>query len=244
MKIALLGYGKMGKAINAIIRTFHSSKHEIVLKIKRDNKADLTVEALKAVDVAIEFSNPESAVDNILMCFKAGVPVVVGTTGWLNRWKEVEKICLAQNGCMLYASNFSIGMNLLFNINAYAAQLMAKHTNKFNVYINEVHHHTKKDQPSGTAITLAEQLIEHIPEKQMWQNKFTPNPKTIGIISNRPKEDIKGIHAVCYFGEDDVISIQHMANNRNGFARGAILAAVWLVEEKRTGIFSMADVLS
>lgn len=181
MKIALIGYGKMGKEIEKIAL---ERGNEVVLKIDINNQEDLTVENLKKADVAIEFTIPSSAIANYDLCFKAGIPVVSGTTGWLDKKAEVQKSCLDQDGTFFYASNFSVGVNIFFAVNEKLAQLMSKR-DEYNVEMKEIHHTQKLDAPSGTAISLAEGIMEHIPAKTKWVNETTDQSNEIGIISER-----------------------------------------------------------
>lgn len=236
MKIALVGYGKMGKAIEEIAQ---AAGDEIVLKISSNNKNQFTVDNLKQADVAIEFSNPHSAVENIKQCLNAQVPVVCGTTGWLNQLDEIKAYCEKKQGAFLYASNFSIGVNLFFALNKYLAALMSAHE-EYNVSIEEIHHTQKKDAPSGTAITLAEQILENIKTKKSWVNNETSNASDLEIISKRI-DDVPGIHSIKYNSANDFIEIKHSAYNRKGFADGALQAAKFIIGKK--GIFSMQDVL-
>ncbi len=236
MKIALIGYGKMGKAIEEIAEV---EGHEIVLKIASENRNLLTIENIKQADVAIEFTNPQSAVDNIKKCFDANVPVVCGTTGWLKEMDEIKNYCSQKQGAFLYASNFSVGVNLFFALNNYLATLMSTHT-EYNISIEETHHTQKKDAPSGTAITLAEQILEKIKSKTNWVNNESNDASTLEIISRRIN-DVPGIHTIKYNSATDFIQITHSAHNRKGFAGGALLAAKFIAGKK--GIFSMQDVL-
>lgn len=237
MNIALLGYGKMGKAIEEIAL---QKGHTITLKIDDQNLEDLTIGNLKKADVAIEFTGPQSAVKNILLCFQAGVPVVCGTTGWLAQMDLVYEKCKEQNGTFLYASNFSIGVNIFFELNKKLAVLMSKQTN-YNISMEEIHHTEKKDAPSGTAITLAEAIIEISTQKSNWVNSSTENKNELAIISKRI-DPAAGTHAVKYTSEVDDIEIIHTAHNRKGFAAGALLAAEFIHDKK--GIFNMKDVLN
>lgn len=236
LKIALLGYGKMGKAIEEIAL---QKGHSIVLKIGIDNLNDLTAENIKKADVAIEFSNPESAAKNILFCLENNVPVLSGTTAWLKDLSFIEGKCRELNGAFLYASNFSIGVNLFFELNRKLAFLMKKHEG-YNVKMEEVHHTHKMDAPSGTAITLAEQAIEASYGKSKWVNDAQNKPDELSIISKRIN-DVPGTHTVTYTSEIDDIEIKHTAHNRVGFAAGALAAAEFIYNKK--GIFSMQDVL-
>jgi 4-hydroxy-tetrahydrodipicolinate reductase len=236
MKIALIGYGKMGKAIEEIAT---EKGDEIVLKVSSANKELFTIDNLRQADVAIEFTNPQSAVENIKKCLDANVPVVCGTTGWLKDLEEIKTYCNQKQGTFLYASNFSVGVNLFFALNNYLAGLMNDHK-EYDVSIEETHHTQKKDAPSGTAITLAEQVLEKIKSKTNWINNKTEDASQLEIISQRIN-DVPGIHTVKYNSETDFIEITHSAYNRKGFASGALLAAKFLINKK--GIFSMQDVL-
>lgn len=236
MKIALIGYGKMGHAIEEIAL---QRKHSIVLKVSIDNTEDNTVENIARADVAIEFTGPDSAFDNISKCFEAEVPVVSGSTGWLNRYEEAVWNCKAQNGALLYASNFSIGVNIFFEVNKKLAQLMASQKD-YNATIEETHHTQKKDAPSGTAITLAEQILAVSPFKKQLVNKETNKASDLQIISKRI-DPAPGTHRILYHSDTDDIEIIHTAHNRSGFALGAVLAAEFLYG--RRGVFTMSDVL-
>ncbi len=236
MKIALIGYGKMGKAIEEIAL---AQGHKIVLKIDLHNAADLTAANLQQADVAIEFTNPHSAFNNVMSCLQAGVPVVCGSTGWQHRLEEVKAYCLQQKGCLLYASNFSIGVNIFFEINKRLAELMKPHA-EYDVSMEEIHHTMKKDAPSGTAVTLAEQVMEKMDRKQTWVNAVTNRPEELSIVSKRI-DPAPGTHTVSYQSTIDTIEIRHTAHNRIGFATGAVLAAAFVKGKK--GIFSMKEVL-
>ncbi len=236
MKIALIGYGKMGKAIEEIAL---ANGDEVVLKIGIENLEDFTIQNLKQADVAIEFTDPHSAVENIKKCLDAGLPVVCGTTGWLAELDTIKTYSAEKNGTFLYASNFSVGVNLFFALNKYLAALMSNHS-EYEVSVEEVHHTQKKDAPSGTAITLAEQLLEKIKAKQNWVNEKTSDNSELEIISKRVN-DVPGIHTIKYNSPVDYIEITHSAYNRKGFAGGALLAAKYVADKK--GIFTMQDVL-
>ncbi|HEX8676160.1 MAG TPA: 4-hydroxy-tetrahydrodipicolinate reductase [Segetibacter sp.] len=236
MNIALIGYGKMGKAIEEIAL---QNGHEIVLKISIENTDEMTAENLQKADVAIEFTGPESAANNLKEIFNAGVPVVCGSTGWLGQWEEIQNICLDKEGALVYASNFSIGVNLFFELNSYLARLM----NGYDIYnpkMEEIHHTQKKDAPSGTAITLAEQILENIQRKKLWVNHRSNKEEELEIISERI-DPVPGIHKIKYTSSIDDIEIIHTAHNRMGFAGGAVKAAEFLKGKK--GIFTMKDVL-
>ena len=236
MKIGLIGYGKMGHAIEEIAL---QRGHEIVLRITDENIEDFSNENIQRADVAIEFTNPHSAVENILFCLKANVAVVCGTTGWLTQLKLIEEKCKELNGAFLYASNFSVGVNIFFELNKKLAGLLKPHPS-YRVAIEEIHHTQKKDAPSGTAITLAEQIIELSDEKNKWVNNDTTNKNELSIISKRIDE-VPGTHSVKYSSSVDDIEIIHTAHNRKGFAEGAVLAAEFLKGKK--GIYSMKEVL-
>jgi 4-hydroxy-tetrahydrodipicolinate reductase len=236
MKIALIGYGKMGKAIEQIAI---QRGHEIVLKVGIENLEDNTIDNIRKADVAIEFTGPESAFENVIRCIEAGVPVVCGSTGWLTRYEEAKNTCLAHKGALLYASNFSVGVNIFFAINKRLAELMAPHK-EYNVSMTEVHHTEKKDAPSGTAITLAEQILDKNDQKKQWVNNPSNLSQDLVIISERI-DPAPGTHIITYKSEIDDIEIKHTAHNRKGFATGAVLAAEYLHDKK--GIFTMSDVL-
>ncbi|HEX5024023.1 MAG TPA: 4-hydroxy-tetrahydrodipicolinate reductase [Agriterribacter sp.] len=236
MKIALIGYGKMGHAIEEVAI---QRGHHIVLKISIDNTEDNTVENIRKADVAIEFTGPDSAFENLNKCFDAGVPVVCGSTGWLGHYEDAAKNCAQSSGALLYASNFSIGVNIFFEVNKKLAQLMAAQK-EYNASMEEIHHTQKKDAPSGTAITLAEQILAVNPFKRQWINTESKAASDLEIISKRI-DPAAGTHSIRYHSETDDIEIIHTAHNRSGFALGAVLAAEFLNGKK--GIFTMADVL-
>ncbi|MCV6629318.1 MAG: 4-hydroxy-tetrahydrodipicolinate reductase [Flavobacteriaceae bacterium] len=231
MKIALLGYGRMGKMIEQIAL---KRGHQIAAKIDDSNKEiDFT-----NIDAAIDFSIPDAAFNNITNCFKNGIPVVSGTTGWLHQYEEAIDICQAHQGAFIYASNFSLGVNLFFELNNYLAKLM-KNQDNYQVEIEEIHHTKKLDAPSGTAISLAEGILEHHANKN-WK-LGEGDEQNIPIHAVR-EGDVPGTHTISYDSEVDHIHIQHKANNREGFALGAVIAAEWLFG--KTGVFSMRDVLN
>jgi 4-hydroxy-tetrahydrodipicolinate reductase len=236
MKIALIGYGKMGKAIEEIAV---ARGHRIVLKVSIDNLEDNTIEKIRQADAAIEFTGPESAFDNVIRCLDAGVPVVSGSTGWLNRLEEAREYARKKNGSMLYASNFSVGVNIFFEINKRLAALMAPHP-EYEVQVTEIHHTEKKDSPSGTAITLAEGILEKITRKKGWVNHISDNLEELEIISERV-DPAPGTHSINYHSDIDTITITHTAHNRKGFATGAVLAAEFIAGKK--GVYRMSDVL-
>jgi len=236
MKIALIGYGRMGKEIEMIAR---ERGHEIPLIIDVDNAHDLNPENLKNIDVAIEFTIPASAVSNYKTCFDAGVSVVSGTTGWLEHWDEVSSACKNKGVAFFYASNFSLGVNLFFELNRKLAQLM-KPFGQYKVNLTEVHHTKKLDAPSGTAISLAEDLIGILPGLQGWAGDETNDPTQLSVVSVREGE-VPGTHIVKYDSEVDYIEIVHSAKSRKGFALGAVLAAEFAAGNQ--GVLSMHDLL-
>ena len=237
MKLALIGYGKMGKEIGRIAQ---SRGHEIGLIIDIDNPRDLTIENLQKCDVAIEFTIPATAVDNYYKCFEAGIPVVSGTTGWLARRDELLTRCMQANGTFFYGSNFSVGVNLFFELNRKLAQLMASHPD-YKPEITEVHHTQKLDAPSGTGLSLAEDIIEILPGIEKWGEKDPPASNELLIRSERVGE-VPGIHTIRYDSDDDFIEITHSAKSRKGFALGAVLAAEYSRNKK--GILTMKDLLN
>lgn len=236
MKIALIGYGKMGKIIEEVAL---AKGHEILYKIDITNLHLLEKEHLQKADVAIEFTTPETACPNILRCFAADVPVVCGTTGWLDNLAGIKQLCRAQEKTFLYSSNFSIGVNIFFEINKRLAALMAAQP-QYDILLEETHHTQKKDAPSGTAISLAGQIMEKIPRKQKWVNFQSREPDELSIISKRI-DPAPGTHLVKYSSEVDDIEIIHTAHSRKGFASGAVAAAEYIVDKK--GVFEMKDVL-
>tara|TARA_R110001632_G_scaffold63318_3_gene151503 strand:- start:43687 stop:44397 length:711 start_codon:yes stop_codon:yes gene_type:complete len=234
MKIALLGYGRMGKEIEKIAL---QKGHEIVLRIQGDEKYDITL-----ADIAIDFSIPEAALKNITNCFQNNVPVVSGTTGWLENYTDAIAICKENNGSFIYASNFSIGVNIFFELNQRLAKMM-KSLDDYSIKLEEIHHTKKLDAPSGTAITLAEGIIDNS-SKSNWElkeNQTEINENSIPIIAKRIPE-VPGTHIVSYESEIDSIEIKHTAHSRKGFALGAVIAAEWLVNKK--GVYTMKDVLN
>jgi 4-hydroxy-tetrahydrodipicolinate reductase len=231
MKIALLGYGRMGKTIENIAI---ERGHEIVLKVDENTK-DYDI---KEADVAIDFSIPTAAYTNITNCFKNNVPVVSGTTGWLEKFEEAKQLCLKNNGAFIYASNFSLGVNIFFELNEHLAKMM-KNLNQYKISMEETHHTKKLDAPSGTAITLAEAIIKHT-VKNKWTLDVTSSKDELPIVAKRIP-DVPGTHAVEYKSKVDTIDIKHTAHNRQGFALGAVIAAEWLVN--KNGVFTMKDVL-
>lgn len=230
MKIALVGYGKMGKIIDEIAQ---SRGHEVVARLRETP----TIENLNDPDVVIEFSNPEVAFQNIKTCLENKIPVICGTTGWLDKKAEVERIALENGTAFLYGSNFSLGVNLFFALNENLAKMMNKFS-EYNCQLEEIHHIHKLDAPSGTAISLAEGII-HNSNFEAWKLDETKE-KELGIFAIR-EDEVPGTHSVFYRSEVDEIEIKHTAFNRNGFALGAVIAAEWIVDKK--GVFAMKDVL-
>lgn len=235
MKIAIIGYGKMGQSIEQIAQ---NRGHNVIYKT--NEKPNLS--QAKQADVAIEFSIPEAAFDNISECIKNQIPVISGTTGWLDQFEDVARLVEKYQSKFLYASNFSIGVNLFFKLNSMLAQMM-KTQKEYKVDISEIHHLEKKDAPSGTAISLAEQIIEHTNYKSWSHPPKAKNSKDIPIKAFREK-GIFGTHEISYRSEIDDIEIKHTAHNRKGFALGAVLASEWIVNQKNHGCFNMNDVLN
>ncbi len=236
MKIALLGYGKMGKEIEKIAL---ERNHEIIIKIdSSDDWNEHICDFLKA-DVAIEFSTPATVIDNILKSFSAGVPIVVGTTSWYEQLDSIKDLCTEKKQTLFYASNYSVGVNIFFEINKKLAQLMNPYS-EYEVFIEETHHTQKLDAPSGTAITLANDIISNLKRKENWKNEMAENKNTLGIKSVR-ESDISGTHSVSYQSANDMIEIKHIAKNRLGFAMGAVMAAEFIAGKK--GIYEMKDLL-
>lgn len=237
MNIALIGYGKMGKIIEEIAI---SRGHSINLKIDLYNINDFTLDNLKKADVAIEFTGPHSAYENLMKCLEAGTPVVCGSTGWLDQYEKVTEYCNRKEGTFLYASNFSVGVNLFFELNRLLAKMMETQPG-YDVKMTEVHHTQKKDAPSGTAITLAEQILAELGRKASWVNHTSVTSSDLSIESIR-EDPAPGTHKIAYTSAVDDIEIIHTAHNRNGFATGAVMAAEFL--KGKTGIFNMKDVLN
>jgi 4-hydroxy-tetrahydrodipicolinate reductase len=237
MKLALLGYGKMGQEIHKVA---DKRGHEIVLIIDNDEEWIEKGSLLKEADAAIEFTTPDSAVENINHCFEAGVPVVVGTTGWIEDIENIRRKCLEDGKSMFFSPNFSIGVNLFFELNRYLAVIMAKWEN-YEISIEETHHIHKLDAPSGTAIVLANDIIRNIERKEKWVKELQENPDEVGIKSYR-SADVPGTHKVRYESDMDDIEIIHMAKTRKGFALGAVMAAEFV--RGKTGFFEMKDLLN
>ena len=237
MKILLIGYGKMGKTI-AALATQHG--HEIAgivdLHATQDNISDFTP---ATVDVAIEFTHPDSALRNIAACLRQGLPVVCGSTGWLHHFEEAKALTEELNGSFFYASNYSVGVNLFFHFNEYMAAKMHQFGG-YDVAVREIHHTQKIDQPSGTALTTAEAIIRHFPSKTSWRNAPAETAAELAVISERAGETV-GTHIVTYTSAVDTLELKHEAHSREGFALGALLAAEWL--PGRQGVFGMKELL-
>jgi len=236
MNIALIGYGKMGQTIERIAL---SRGHNIVLRITSSNKEDMDKEHLQKADVALEFTRPESAKQNVLKCLSHGLNVVSGTTGWNENLRDARDKAIENNSAFLHASNFSIGVNIFFEINMLLASLMNNHP-EYQVTVEETHHTQKKDAPSGTAITIAEQIIQNVNRIGHWALNDCNDPDSLPIIAHRI-ENVPGTHKVSYSSTIDDIEIIHTAHNRDGFALGAVMAAEFIAGKK--GVFLMKDVL-
>ena len=234
MKILLLGYGKMGKAVEKIAI---ERGHQITARINEFNRGDLL--SAEKPDVAIEFSQPHAAFENIKFCLENNIPIACGTTGWLDKKTEVEKLTHSCNGTFFYASNFSVGVNLFFKLNEFLAS-MVKSFPEYDVSIDEIHHTEKKDSPSGTAISLAEGVLKYLDHKNKWVNEPSEDPETLSISSFRI-DQVPGTHLVKYTSSIDDIEIRHIAHSREGFAKGAVMVAEWLPNKK--GVLSMNDFL-
>ncbi|WP_295770633.1 4-hydroxy-tetrahydrodipicolinate reductase [uncultured Mucilaginibacter sp.] len=247
MKIALFGYGKMGKIIEKIAT---DRRHEIVLIIDKDNLHEATVENLQKADVAIEFSTPATAIQNMNLCFEAGVPLVVGTTGWYENLNEIKEKCIAGNNTLMYGSNYSVGVNIFFHVNRMLAKIMNNYP-YYEVQVEEIHHTQKLDSPSGTAITIAEGVLENLDAKNEWKNVLVTDTGEAAddaltnsqlLIESHRIENVPGTHTVMYDSEVDSIEFKHTAHNRNGFALGAVIAAEWLKDKK--GFYAVTDMFT
>jgi 4-hydroxy-tetrahydrodipicolinate reductase len=236
MRIALIGYGKMGHMIEEVAT---QRGHEIVLKIDVNNQHDFNKENISKANVAIEFTGPDSAFNNVMKCLQFGIPTVSGSTGWNDKLEQAKLYCKENNGSFLQTSNFSVGVNIFFEVNKLLAKLMASQP-EYDVTMKEIHHTAKKDAPSGTAVTLAEQVLASLPRKKNWVNQPANNKEQLSVISERI-DPAPGTHYVKYSSEVDDIEIIHTAHSRKGFALGAVLAAEYISDKK--GIFSMKDVL-
>lgn len=242
MKIALLGYGKMGKMIEAIAL---DRNHEIVLKIDESNTGELTIENLKKADVAIEFSTPHTVLENIYKCIEAGTPLVVGTTGWYGQLQSVKDACIAANSSVMYGSNFSVGVNIFFQISKMAARMLNNFSDQYDVGMEEIHHIHKLDSPSGTAITIAEDILEEFKSKNEWvdvnssEENVTQHLPEHLIIQSYREGEVPGTHSVIYDSDVDRIELTHEAHGRQGFALGAVLAGEWIADKK--GFYSVKE---
>jgi 4-hydroxy-tetrahydrodipicolinate reductase len=245
MKIALIGYGKMGKAIEQIAL---AKGHEIVLKISEHNVADFTTANLSKADVAIEFSQPDAAYSNVMKCFDASLPVVCGTTGWNEKLQEARNVCLQKNQSFFLAPNFSIGVNIFFALNEWMAKMAERFPQYEKIHISETHHTQKKDAPSGTAVSLASDIVANVSRLKRWKNETGVTPSSavgsdteaLPVYSFRTG-DVAGLHEVVFESGDDSIRLIHEAKGRSGFAKGAVAAAEWLIGKK--GVFGMKDLL-
>jgi 4-hydroxy-tetrahydrodipicolinate reductase len=237
MKILLLGYGKMGKAIEGLAI---SRGHQITHRINIENHHELAGVNPAEVDAAIEFSQPEAAAGNLFYCFDHRIPVVCGTTGWLERRAEIEAYCMQKGGAFFYSSNYSLGVNIFFHLNKVLARLMNGYTD-YEITLEETHHTEKKDAPSGTALTLAGDVLNEVSRKTNWVNNAPKNASELAILSHRI-ENVPGTHVVRYDSSIDSIEIKHTAYSRTGFASGAVVAAEWL--QGKRGVFGMEDMLN
>ena len=237
MKIVLIGYGKMGREIEQVAI---KKGHSILLRIDKDDSSLFDTDTFKSADVAIEFSTPETAYNNISKCILSGVPVVSGTTGWLDKFDEIQTLCTQKESAFFYASNFSLGVNIFFELNRQLAEIM-NNFNDYSVQINETHHIHKLDAPSGTAVSLANDLANILNYKSSWVCNKKAKNNEISIIAERTG-NITGIHTIKYESSVDSIEIKHSAKNRQGFAIGALLAAEYIIGN--TGVFNMNDLLN
>ena len=237
MNIVLLGYGKMGKVIEKVAQ---SRGHNIVARIDVDNRQEFEKLTVSEVDAVIEFSHPSSAFQNVKSCLEKGFSVVCGTTGWLENKPIVEALTIEKGGAFFWSSNYSIGVNLFFELNKTLAKLMSTQK-QYSVSTTEIHHTEKKDAPSGTAITLAEGIIQHLGDKTQWVSNKIPSQEEVAIWSAREGK-VPGTHIIKYISDIDQIEISHVAHGREGFALGAVIAAEWIVGKK--GVFDMKELLS
>ncbi|SEN63655.1 dihydrodipicolinate reductase [bacterium A37T11] len=244
MKIALIGYGKMGR----IIEKFALSRgHQVILTVNSQNRPDIEPADLEVADIAISFSTPDSALDDIQLCFEADVPIVVGTTGWYNELETVKEQCLERNKSLLYGSNYSIGVNIFFHIN----KLLAKAVNpykQYDVQVEEIHHTQKLDAPSGTAITIAEGILTYMDDKKQWVNNLVGEGEEVVpksdelLIESHRIDEVPGTHTVLYSSEVDQLEFKHTAHSRAGFALGAVIAAEWLNGKK--GFYNVTEIFN
>ena len=237
MNILLLGYGKMGRFIEQLAL---QRNHTIVAKIDENNKEERKTLDTGQIDAAIEFSSPEAAADNIRFCLENQIPVVSGTTGWLDKMEEIKACCKQKDGAFFYASNYSIGVNIFFKLNEYLAEMMNRYP-EYKVDVEEIHHTEKLDSPSGTAITLAEGIISRNDRKKQWKNEDSSEENVLPIHSFR-EPNVPGTHTINYKSEIDDLTINHTAHSRKGFAMGAMLVAEWIKDKK--GVLDMNDFLS
>ena len=236
MNIAILGYGKMGREIE---KTAIERNHNVVLIIDIDNQADLNQKNLSNIDVAIDFSIPDSAYSNIIKCFEYNTPVVSGTTGWLDKFEEIISICRDKNQAFFYAANYSLGINIFMQLNKYLAGIMNRFSD-YEITMEETHHTQKLDAPSGTAIKLANDIIHVVNRKSKWELNKASDDNSIKITSVR-KDNVMGIHKITFNSPMDIIEMQHSAKSRKGFAAGAILAAEFIKDKK--GYYTINDLL-
>lgn len=234
MKFAIIGYGKMGKAVEAMCQSYG---HEIVAIIDSQADWEKYEEQVQQADAAIEFSTPTAAAQNLKNCFRCNIPVVTGTTAWDAHYEEIREICLEQKQSLFTAANFSLGMNVFFKLNSYLARMM-NNMSQYKVSLEEIHHIRKLDKPSGTAKQLAAMLIDELDRKKSWTLDKTHSADELLVVAHR-QADVPGTHCVSYESDEDKIQISHTAKSREGFARGAMMAAIWLIDKK--GIFSMDD---
>ena len=234
MKVAIIGYGKMGHEIERVLL---SRGHIVALIIDQENASDLNAENLAGVDVAIEFTTPETAYSNVKSCIECGTPIVCGTTGWVERLAELQELCRERGGSMIYSSNYSLGVNITFRLNRYLAEMMNRF-GAYNVAIEEIHHTQKKDAPSGTAISLANDIISAVERKDGWVNEPTLAPEKIAITSLR-EGAVPGTHTVTYTSPDDEIMVKHTLFSRSALALGAVVAAEFVATRK--GVFTIDD---
>ena len=234
MRVAIIGYGKMGHEIEQVLL---SRGHSVALIIDQDNAHDLCAEKLAGVDVAIEFTTPATAYTNVRTCIECDTPVVSGTTGWHDKLEELQALCRERGSSMIWSSNYSLGVNITFRLNRYLAELMNRF-DAYNVAIEEIHHTQKKDAPSGTAISLANDILERVERKQKWVNEPTEESDAIEITSLR-EGTVPGTHTVTYLSEDDKIEIKHTLFSRRALALGAVVAAEFVATRK--GVFTIDD---
>lgn len=242
MKVILFGYGKMGQLIEKFVQ---KRGHQVVYIIDENNRSTLKVEDLPDYDIAIDFSTPQGTLDNIHFCLDHNIPLVIGTTGWYEQLEEIEKKCLDNNQSLLWGSNFSIGVNIFFHINKVLAKVMGPYK-QYDVQVEEIHHTQKLDAPSGTAISIAEGILENLDSKKQWVNHLVdmednviPKKEDLLIESLRI-DDVPGTHTVLYSSEVDQLEFKHTAHSRDGFALGAVIAAEWLLGKK--GFYSVTDI--